>query len=623
VLRSSARETQRVIAYVLSVSDIAIVYAVLAAVVVLFVWNRLPVEIVAIGAALVLAATGVLDVDQSLAGLGDQAVIFIAALFVVSEGLDATGVTTWAGQKLIASVGDSRKRLIVLTMLLVAGLTALISVNGAVAALLPMVVVIALRLGRAPSQLLMPLAFAAHAGSQLALTGSPVNIIVSEAAEDVSGTGFGFFEYAVAGVPLLVGTIAVVVMFGERLLPHRVADVLPPDLSEHALTLVDQYTIPDHLVHLRVLDGSPLVGLRPDEVDLSEYPGVTFLGVQWRGDDGQQRALVDTTISVGNIVLLDHHRGSFEPIAARFGLDPTVALELPDSETPMVSREFGLVEVVVAPRSALVGQTVFPGMLTASGELVVLAVQRRGNDLGPDAIELAVGDTLLIQGTWASIEAKVADTDVLVVDDPALVRRQTIAFGARAPHALAVLAGMVVLLATGAVAPAVAGLLAACAMILLRVVDVQQAYRAVSWTTVILVGAMIPLSTALQQTGAADQFAERLVDVVGDSSYLLLAGLFVLTAVLGQLISNTATALVVIPIAVSAAAESQVSERPLLMGVCIAASAAFLTPVATPVNLMVMGPGAYRFGDYWKLGGALMAWFFVVVMVIVPLVWRF
>ncbi len=605
------------------VSDIAIVYSVLAGVVVLFVWNRLPVEIVAVGAALTLAATGVLDVDQSLAGLGDQAVIFIATLFVVSEGLDATGVTTWAGQKLIASVGDSRTRLIVLTMLLVAGLTALISVNGAVAALLPMVVVIALRLGRTPSQLLMPLAFAAHAGSQLALTGSPVNIIVSDAAEDVSGTGFGFLEYAVSGVPLLAGTIAVVVLFGERLLPHRVADALPPDLSEHTLTLIDQYAIPDHLVHLRILDRSPLIGLRPDDIDLSEFADVTLLGVQARADDGHQHAIVDTAVVAGNIMLLDDRGGAAQRIAERFGLDRAVALDLPDSRTPMVSREFGLVEVVVAPRSALVGQRVFPGMLTASGELVVLAVQRRGDDLGPETVELAAGDTLLIQGTWASIEAQVIDSDILVVEDPALVRRQTIAFGARAPQAIAVLAGMVILLATGAVPPAVAGLLAATAMILLRVVDVQQAYRAVSWTTVVLVGAMIPLSTALQQTGAADQLAERLVDVVGDSPYLLLAGLFLLTAVLGQLISNTATALVVIPIAVSAAAESQVSERPLLMGVCVAASAAFLTPVATPVNLMVMGPGAYRFGDYWKLGGALMIWFFTVVMVIVPLVWRF
>ncbi len=604
-------------------SDIAIVYSVLGAVVVLFIWNRLPVEIDAIGAALTLAATGVLTVDESLAGLGDQAVLFIAALFVVSEGLDATGVTTWAGQRLIESVGQSRTRLVVLTMLLVAGLTALISVNGAVAALLPMVVVIALRLGRAPSQLLMPLAFAAHAGSQLALTGSPVNILVADAAEDVSGTGFGFIEFAIVGVPLLAGTICVVVLFGSRLLPHRVAEVLPPDLSAHALTLVEQYSIPDRIVHLRVLADSAVVGRSAGELAVTAGSAAELLGVQRRGGDGHQHAMLHGPIAAGDIVLFDGNADEIEALAVELGLDASVAPPLPASHAPIVSREYGLVELVVAPRSELAGQVIFPGMLTASGEMVVLAVQRKGYDLGPEPVTLAVGDTLLVQGTWESIEANVVDTDVLVVDDPDLVRRQTVAFGARATQAVVVLLGMVVLLATGAVAPAVAGILAAAAMVVLRVVDVQQAYRSISWTTVILVGAMIPLSTALQKTGAATQLAEGLVDVVGDSPYLLLAGLFLLTAVLGQLISNTATALVVIPIAVSAAAQAGVSERPLLMGVCAAASAAFLTPVATPVNLMVMGPGAYRFGDYWKLGGVLLAWFFVVVMIIVPLVWQF
>ena len=207
------------------VSDATISFVVLAAVVVVFVWDRLPVAIVAIGVALSLWATGVLDLGQALDGFGDPAVIFIAALFVVSEALDATGVTAWAGQELIARAGESRARLIVLMMLLVAGLTALISVNGAVAALVPVVVVMAVRLGRSPSQLLMPIAFAAHAGSLLVLTGTPVNVIVSEAADEAGVGTFGYFEFALVGVPLLVGTIAIVVLFGERLLPSRSARV--------------------------------------------------------------------------------------------------------------------------------------------------------------------------------------------------------------------------------------------------------------------------------------------------------------------------------------------------------------------------------------------------------------
>ena len=188
---------------------------------VVFVWDRLPVAIVAVGVALSLWATGVLELEQALAGFGDPTVIFIASLFVISEALDATGVTAWAGQELIARTGESRTRVLVLMMLLCAVLTALITVNGSVAALVPVVVVMAVRLGREPSQLMMPLAFGAHAGSLLVLTASPVNVIVSEAAGDAGVGRIGFFDFALLGIPLLAGTIAIVVLLGERLLPHR------------------------------------------------------------------------------------------------------------------------------------------------------------------------------------------------------------------------------------------------------------------------------------------------------------------------------------------------------------------------------------------------------------------
>ena len=235
-----------------------------------------------------------------------------------------------------------------------------------------------------------------------------------------------------------------------------------------------------------------------------------------------------------------------------------------------------------------------------------------------------VGDTLLLQGTWGALEYHLDDPELLVVDEPALVRRQVVPLGPGAKRALLVLAGMVILLVTGLVPPAVAGLLAAGGIILSGVLSVEQAYRGIAWTTVILVGGMIPLSTAMVQTGAAEKLANALVDVVGDASpHALLLGLVLLTMALGQLISNMATALIVIPIAVSAASELDVSPKPLLMGVCVAAAASFLTPVATPANLMVMGAGGYRFGDYWKLGLPLLALFGAVAVLLVPVFWSF
>lgn len=508
--------------------------------VIAFIWNRIPVGIVAIGVALALAFTGVLTFPEALAGFGDPVIVFIAALFVVSEGLDATGVTTWAGQQLVQRAGTGRKKLVTLVMVLVAVVTALISVNGAVAALVPMVVVLCLRTKQPPSQMLMPLAFGAHAGSLLVLTGTPVNVLVSELAADLGpaegGRAIGFFEFGLVGVPLVVGTILIVVLFGNRLLPNRSATHVPRDLSAHAATLAQQY-----------------------------------------------------------------------------------ALDAPES---LLTRESGLTEVVVVPRSAFIGEEVFPGMVTDSGDLVIVAIQRSGEDLG--RTRLAAGDIMLLQGTWAALDANTVDPAVAVIDPPQTIRRQAVPLGPRAGFAIGILVLMVVLLATGIVPPAVAALTAAAAMVLLRVLSVTQAHRSISWTTLILVGGMIPLSTAIQSSGTADLIANGLIDVLGNSSpYLLLLGIAVVTVILGQLISNMATALIIAPIAISIAAESGISPIPLLMGVAVAAAASFLTPVATPANTMVMGPGGYRFGDYWKLGLPLVLLFIATATFLVPLIWPF
>jgi di/tricarboxylate transporter len=601
-------------------SGIAITFLIVIAIIVLFVWNRIPVVLVALGTALALYFTGVLNLDESLRGLGDPAVIFIASLFVVSAGLDASGVTAWAGQGLIARAGQSRVRLLVLTMVLVALVTALISVNGAVAALLPVVIVMAIRVGHPPSQLLMPLVFAAHSGSLLALTGTPVNVLVSEAAADAGLAPFGFFSFAIAGVPLVLGTIAIVVLFGQRLLPKRSGRTIPPDLSKHARTLVEQYRLDDGVFHLRVRTHSPYVGSPPAAVELAKYNGLTLVAIL-AGEGGPLRG---ATLAAGDILIV---RGD-AVTAGSLAADKLLAFRSEDAPVDVAdtlfNRSSGLAEVVIPPRSGLVGQRVFAGMVTPSGDLVILAVQRRGENLGPDEIMLAAGDTLLLQGTWKALDEHLDDPDVLVVDSPELVRRQAVPMGAGAKQAIAVLLVMVLLLATNAVPSVIAGLVAACAMVLLRVLTVEQAYRAINWTTVILVGAMIPLSTAMEKTGAANLMATALVDLVGNASpYTLLAGLFVLTAVLGQLISNTATALIMIPIGIAAANAIGVSARPVLMSVAVASAAAFLTPVATPVNLMVMGPAGYRFGDYWKLGLPLLLLFFVVATFLVPLVWRF
>ena len=603
-------------------SGIAVMAAIILAAVVFFIWNRLPVIIVAMGVAVALWATGILTIDQSLAGLGDPAVVFIASLFIVSVGLEITGVTAWAGQLLIAHSGrESRTRLLIFTMLLVAFLTALISVNGAVAALLPVVVVMAVRLKRSPSQLLMPLVFAAHAGSMLALTGTPVNVLVSNAAVDAGLERFGFFEFTLVGLPLLLGSMAIIILFGEKLLPESSGPSVPTDFSRHARTLVEQYRLSDGMFQMRVRQSSPLIGNPPPIMPLADDPDLQLVAVQDGKVGGPLRR---AAVAEGDYLLL---RGSAEAaaaFAARNHLAFRQEAAATDLEETLFNRNSGLAEIIIPPRSRMIGTSVFPGMITESGDLIIIAVQRGGVDIAAKEVILEAGDTILLLGTWKALDLHLDDPDVLVVNSPELVRRQAVPLAAGAQQAIGVLVAMVVLLATGLVPPAVAGLLAAGALILMGIITVEQSYRAIDWTTVILVGAMMPLSTAMVQTGAAQKMAEGLVNVVGDSGpYALLAGLFLLTGILGQLISNTATALIIIPIAIAASNNIGVSPRPVLMSVAVAAAASFLTPIATPTNLMVMGPGGYKFGDYWKLGLPLMIWFMLIATFYVPMIWRF
>jgi di/tricarboxylate transporter len=548
-------------------------------------------------------------------------VLFVASLFVVSEGLDAGGITAWAGQKLISWSGDSRARLLFLVMLLVAVMSALINANAAVAALLPVVVVIAVRLGELPSLLLMPMVFAAHAGSMLVLTGTLVNVLVSDAAAEAGAGGFGYFEFTLVGVPLVLGTMAIIVLFSRRLLPQRTTRTIPRDLGKHAKTLVEEYLLEDGVFWLRVRPGSEFVGRPRAELELRGYPELTLVGAQ-AGDEG---GAADEAIRANDILIVRGDAETVGRLASEHDLGIRSDPNAESVESLGFTRRFGLAEVVIPPRSGLIGETAYPGMTTSGGDLVILAIRRNGEDQGPSATPLAVGDTLLLQGSWDALDENLEHhPDVLVVDSPELVRRQALPLGPGGRRATAALVVMVVLLATGVVPVVVAGLVAAGCMILLRVVRMERAYRAINWPVVVFIGAMAPLTTAMQTTGAAEQLAHVFVELLGDSSpYLLLLGIAVLTLVMGQLISNMATALIVIPIALSAAAELGVSPRPLMMCVTVAAAAAFLTPISTPTNLVVMEPGGYRFGDYWRLGLPLLLLFLVVATFLVPVFWGF
>jgi di/tricarboxylate transporter len=522
-------------------------------------------------------------------------------------------------------VRGSPLRLSVLTVLMVALLSPLISMSGAVAAFVPVVTLLALRMGETPSKFLMPLAFASGAGSKLALTGTPKNVLIADASAENGYGGFGFFEFAYVGIPLLVGTVLIVALLGRRLLPDRKPETLPSDFGRHAQTLVEQYSLDAGAAAFRIRQGSPLIG-QPREAFSAQAGGEVALVTATRGD-GPVRA---GALAEGDVLVLRGDGEALAALAAAQRLTPEVEREGAVADT-LFNRSSGLAEIVIPPRSKLIGQTLAPGMTTESGDLVVIAVQRHGQALAdPGQSEVAqapasplqAGDHLLLQGSWDALDRRLADPEVLVVDSPEVVRRQAVPLGVGSQAMLAIVVAMVAALATGVVPAAVGVLLAAMAVIALRILNVEQAYRAIDWNTVILVAAMMPLSTAMYQSGVAEQLADGFVAVIGEAGpFGLLAGLFLFTALLGQVISNTATAMILIPIAVATAMQLGLSAQPVLMSLNVGASAAFLTPVATPPNLIVMGPGGYRFGDYWKLGLALMALYFAVAVFWVPLVW--
>jgi di/tricarboxylate transporter len=506
-------------------------------------------------------------------------------------------------------------------MLLAALACATISVNATVAALLPMAIVVAYQLKLPTSQVLLPMCFAAHSATMLTLLGAPLNVIASNIADDAGFGGIGFFEFAVAGIPLLAGSMIIMLLTRRFLLPHRSGESLPADFSAHAQTLVEQYRIEDGLHRLRVRSTSPYVAQPRAAIDLAAYPGLSLVAVQ---DGATGTPLARAEVLEGDFLLVRGPREELARLATAQHLGLVENDAAADAAATLFNRGSGLAEVVIPPRSTLVGATAFAGMSARNGDLLVLAIQRGGEDLGAGPQTLAVGDHLLLQGTWQALDKHLADPQVLVVDSPDLVRRQAIPLGHKAWEAIAVLAALVILLVGNWFPGALAAVICAVALVLLRVLTPQQAYKGIDWNTCILVGGMIPLAAAMRDTGAAEMIADWLINLVGAMGPRAVGvGLFLVTFALTSVMSNTAAALVMLPIAVATGAEMGVSAMPFIIGVTIGAHGALLTPVATPVNLMVFGPGGYRFGDYWKFGLPIGLWWLVVVAFVVPLYWRF
>jgi di/tricarboxylate transporter len=616
-------------------------FAILIATIVLFIYGRPRADLVALLALLALTLTGILSPAQALAGFSDATVIMIAALFVVSEGLSRTGVTAWLGEWLLRLSANNAARLLVVMMLGAALLSAFISNTGTVATLLPTITAAAWRVGGMPSQFLLPLAFATNTGGLLTLTGTPPNIVVADALRGAGLAPFGFFEFSLIGLPLLAVTLVYLTTIGRRLMPRRNADERPLDLAQAVSDLAGSFGLEEGLFRLRVRARSSLVGQTLAQAALGRDYGVAVLRIDRdRGDAaGRRRGQLgpraatpppmpgpDSRIESQDRLLVRARPEAIEALALRYQLGwQPVAGDGASLSAELLSAEVGLAEVLLAVRSRYIGRTLAEINLAEQYRVHVLGIWRGDRQLNRLAGPLAFGDALLVRGRWADIENLRRDSDnFVVVGRPEALARQVAELTPRSYFAVLVLAGMVLMMVTNLVPTVVATLIAAVAMVLGGCLTADQGYNAIGWQSVVLIAAMIPMSTALETTGGAQLIAGGLVRSVGALGPLaLLAGVFLLTSLFSQVISNTATAVLIAPIVLQTAAALGLSPYPLLMGVVVAASSAFLTPIGTTTNLMVFTPGGYRFTDYVKVGAPLLLLALLVTLLLVPLIWPF
>ncbi|MFT5314467.1 MAG: di/tricarboxylate transporter [Candidatus Krumholzibacteriia bacterium] len=597
----------------------------LATTVLLFLSNRIRLDMVALLVIVVLATSGVLTPQEAVAGFGDTIVVMIAGLFVIGESLTRTGVATAIGAWLLSTAGSSATALKFRLMVVVALLSAFMSSTGAVAIFIPVAMGLSRKAGVPARQLLLPMAFAALLGGTLTLIGTPPNIAVNGALAEAGLQVFEFHSFTPIGLILLAAGILYMLTIGARLLPAN-PDQAEPRRNRHNIEeLLRRYALNERIMLLAVQSASTLVGRSLGEVDMRGQTPFTVIVVQRKrrfGDDDVIIANQSTIIRPGDALLVTvAGHGNLEPPEG-YGL---VSLDR-DAVSNALTNVMGVVEVVVAPRSIERGKTIRELGYRRTQRLHVLGLKHRGEILDEEMLEhkLKMGDTMLLGGDWRDIDNLLEkSSEVLLLTMPT-ERAESAPAYRRAPWALGIIGAMMVAMVTGALPAVIAVLAAGMALVATRCVTMPQAYRAVDWRSLVLIAGMLPMGTALAKTGALDAGVDQLVLALGSAGPLgLMAALFLLTAVLSQVISNTATAVLIAPVAIGVAEGLGVSPYPLVMAVAMAASAAFVTPVASPVNTLVLGPGGYSFADFVRVGLPLLMLTMALVLLIVPIFYPF
>lgn len=578
----------------------------------LFAWEVVRPDVVAVGVTLTLLLTGLVSIDEGFSGFSNPAVITVICMFILSSGLVRTGVADYVAGLITRMGGGHPGWLTVAVMLVVGVMSAFMNNIGAVAVLLPAMFVIAQGSGYPVTKILIPLSFGSLLGGLTTLIGTPPNLLCSMALETAGFEGFRMFDFLPTGLAVMATGLLYMALVGRFLIPVRKAE-----------SLTQQYHLQGYLTEVTLRKDSPLEGKSLSESGFRKETGLTVLRI--RRSDGPDLSFVpspSTVLRTGDRLIVE---GNIERLLKRKTDGPLkIYAETKFDDDSLTGEDVQLAEVAVAPNSMLLGRSINQGHLRNRFNILVLALRRRGHILQEQftSVPLAVGDVLLVQGSSEAIGEMARDPDFLIANRLEHEERNS----RQAPLALGIMALTIGSAATGILHISVAGLMGVLLMAVTGCVRVQDMYHDVEWRVIFLIACMMPLGIAMDDdhTGTARWLAEHVVELTGGyGPQVVMASLFIFTTLITEVMSNAAAAVLLAPIGVAIAVGLGLEPYPFLMAIAMGASTTFLTPIGHQANVLVYGVGNYRFIDFPRVGLILNILIFTVSMVVVPIVWPF
>ncbi|MEK5208187.1 SLC13 family permease [Psychrobacillus sp. FSL H8-0510] len=608
--------------------QLTITFVVLAISIVLFISNRVRADLVAILALLAFVISGVLEPTEALAGFSNSVVIMIAGLFVVGAGIVRTGLAQSAGNLLLKWSGKSERKLFVLLLIITGSVGSFMSNTGVVALMLPIVISIAISINSSPSKYLIPLSYISSLSGLMTLIATPANLIVSQVLVDNGFEKLGFFEITPLGFIGITTGILYFLVARKYVLPN---DKRKNNAGEgHKLSpqqLAADYELGGNLHRIRVVEGSSIIGKQLAELKLPAKYHLAILKIDRKSMEGMNILPIRYQEMAGPMSVIEgkdilYVQGPLEN-TLQFVRDFHLEVDEATNAEELVSKQLGIAEVLLTPHSNLINETVGSISFREKYNLNILGINRKGEYVLTEMAEvrLRFGDALLVQGAWEEIELlSRAVKDVVIIGQPKEHASMAAASG-KAPIAGAIMLLMIGLMVLEVFPAVISVLLAATLMVMTGCLrNMDDAYGKMNWESIILIAAMLPMATALEKTGGMVILSEGIVNLLGGFGAMgVLAGIYFVTMVFGQFISNTATAVLFAPIAMTAAISLDANPYTFLIAIAVSSSMAFATPVASPTNALVMTAGGYKFFDFIKAGIPLQIIMFIIMMIAIPI----